>query len=178
MTYPNIALIGKARAGKDTVAAHFVQRYAYTRQAFADPLKQMAYDIDPVISGSGLTLADAVESFGWEAAKDEYPEVRRFLQHLGTALRERDEDYWLNDLLERIEVARKWNLPVVVTDCRYRNEAAALRNAGFELVRIHRPGTGGDTHISETELDDYPVDRTLWNGGTLEELRSQIGYLL
>ncbi|NED29195.1 hypothetical protein G3I37_30615, partial [Streptomyces anulatus] len=46
---PNTALIGKARSGKDSVGAHLVRRYAYTRLAFADPLKEMALAVDPLI---------------------------------------------------------------------------------------------------------------------------------
>ena len=181
MTYPNIALIGKKRAGKDTVADHLVRRYAYTRIAFADPLKELAYEIDPAIGSATLAgetgLRGVVDAYGWDGAKS-LSEVRCFLQRLGVAMRERDEDYWLDQAAEKIAAAKRWNLPVVVTDVRFANEANYLAGCGFTLVRVTRPGTGGDSHISETELDDYPAEHTIHNSGTLPALYPQIDSLL
>lgn len=174
---PNIAFIGKARAGKDTAGAHLVQRYRYTRLAFADPLKEMALAVDPLIplsQGVYGRLSDLVLGVGWEYAKDKYPEVRRLLQRMGQAQRERDSDYWVSIALRSIAGAAKLNMPVVVTDCRYRNEALALREAGFLLVRLTRPGTGGDSHHSETELDDFAADINLPNAGTRSELYADL----
>ena len=184
----NLALIGKARAGKDTAAAHLVQRFSYTRLAFADPLKEMALRVDPWIKydlgslfGNGHTvrLATLVEHVGWERAKDEYPEVRRVLQHMGQAQREWDEDYWLNMLLRKVDGAASLNMPVVVTDVRYRNEALTLRERGFRLVRITRPQQYGKSeafaaHASETELDGFVVDVDIVNGAGIDSLHAMI----
>ncbi|MDT2278152.1 hypothetical protein [Paenibacillus larvae] len=38
-TLPNIALTGKLRAGKDTVAEYLMERYGYARYAFGDGVK-------------------------------------------------------------------------------------------------------------------------------------------
>ncbi|WP_326792035.1 hypothetical protein OHA79_09545 [Streptomyces sp. NBC_00841] len=185
MTFPNIALIGKARAGKDTVAAHLIAQHQYTRVAFADPLKEMALAVDPIVVTDdddlgvpGDRLSDVVNFWGWERAKDSLPEVRRILQHLGGAVREQDENFWLDQALNKFWAARRWNLPVVVTDCRYKNEAEALRREGFMLVRITRPGTDPGNHASETELDCLQCDRVIHNVGTLKELRDDTEWLL
>lgn len=186
----NIGLIGKARSGKDSAAAHLVRSYAYTRLAFADPLKAFALDINPWIDGpqprypAGWTirLADMIEHIGWERAKDEYPEVRRVLQHIGQAKREIDEDFWLRELMRKVAGAAKLNMPVVVTDVRYRNEALSLRRAGFKLIRITRPlpaepfvqYTRTALHASETELDDFAADVDVVNDGSLEALYAMI----
>jgi hypothetical protein len=180
-TYPNIALIGKARSGKDTVAARLIATRSYTRVAFADPLKEMALALDPLIPMNHLEahsrLSLVVEQLGWEYAKDNYPEIRRVLQHLGSAVRDQDEDFWLQQAMNKVWAAYDWNLPVVVTDCRYRNEADELREAGFMLVRIERP-TGapspGADHASETELDYLQCDAVIGNVGTLDELYAQV----
>lgn len=178
----NIGLIGKARAGKDTAAAHLVREHAYTRLAFADPLKEMALRANPIVKerpGWVSRLVDVVSAYGWERAKDEYPEVRRVLQHMGQAQREMDEDYWLNILLRKVDGAAEWHMPVVVTDVRYRNEALALRERGFRLIRITRgvPAVldASAAHASETELDDFAADVTLVNGGSLDALYAMIG---
>jgi hypothetical protein len=180
----NIALIGKARAGKDSAAAHLVASRSYTRLAFADALKTMAMAIDPIVAygqQSGAyydqRLSNVVGSVGWEAAKDNYPEVRRFLQNLGQGVREREPNYWLSIVTRQIQSAKLWNMPVVVTDVRYRNEAQALKANGFKLVRLTR-GAPSDAqaaqHISETELDDFPVDQEIVNNGSMEALHAMI----
>ena len=118
-----------------------------------------------------------MDAYGWDGAKS-LSEVRCFLQRLGVAMRERDENYWLDQAAEKIAAAKRWNLPVVVTDVRFANEANYLAGCGFTLVRVTRPGTGGDSHISETELDDYPAEHTIHNSGTLPALYPQIDSLL
>lgn len=176
----HIALIGKARSGKDTVARRLMQRHAYTRVAFADPLKGMALNIDPNISTASqpVRLSTLVEATGWELAKDFYPETRRFLQNLGESVRAFDPNFWVNVAMDKIDVADTWNLPVVVTDVRYINEALALRNRGFTMVRVVRPEIEStDTHASETELDNWAVRHTIHNVNALSELHAQVDAL-
>lgn len=188
--YPHIALVGRARSGKDTVAARLVQRYAYTRVAFADPLKDMAMSANPLIEEAdgwldcgcceeeNLYLADLVHAYGWERAKDDYPEIRRFLQNFGQSVRELDPDFWLNIALKKIDVADRWNLPVVMTDVRYPNELEALMICGFTVVRVTRPGTDvAGAHESETALDGYAADVTLDNSGDLADLFQLVDHL-
>lgn len=185
MTYPGIALIGKARSGKDTFAARLVTGHSYTRVAFADPLRAVALAADPIVSAESghfgylpVRLSQAVERDGWEKAKTTLPEVRRTLQSFGQAVRDVDPDFWLSLALERLDVAASWSLPVVVTDTRYVNEAQALRARGFTLVRIVRPGAGTREHVSETELDGFPVDVTVANTGTVADLHAQADLLV
>lgn len=65
----------------------------YRRVAFADALKVVAWKIDPWICLNdwpqyARRLSDKVTGrASWERAKDEYPEVRRFLQELGASMR-------------------------------------------------------------------------------------------
>jgi hypothetical protein len=184
----NIGLIGKARAGKDTAAFHLVQSRAYTRLAFADPLKEMALAINPYIpTGYGVTvrLSSLIADVGWEYAKDTYPEVRRILQHTGQTVREYDEEFWLDIMRRKIRDAAVWNMPVVVTDVRYPNEASMLRAAGFRLVRIVRPEAAmsgaqfrsAAAHPSETALDGYAADVTITNAGSITDLYEEIAQL-
>ncbi|MFD5308172.1 deoxynucleotide monophosphate kinase family protein [Streptomyces ardesiacus] len=172
---PHIGLIGKARSGKDTAAARMVQTSAYTRLAFADPLREALLGLDPVVPfgpGGWTTIREYVEDFGWEVAK-ESTEVRRLLQNYGQTIREVDPEFWVRALSKKVAAAHAWNMPVVVTDVRYRNEAEALQRAGFYLIRVERPGgpsLAGEAaqHASETELDDWEADLTLHNNGTLD----------
>jgi hypothetical protein len=173
----NIGIIGKARSGKDTAALALVAEHHYTRLAFADPLKELALAIDPLIPtayGIHVRLSLLIRDSGWEYAKDHYPEVRRLLQRTGGGVREIDETFWLTATRKKLNAAEAWNLPVVVTDVRYPNEANMLRSRGFRLIRITRPGLADDQHDSETALDTYPADFTIENTGTIADLRQAI----
>ncbi|MFJ9549093.1 deoxynucleotide monophosphate kinase family protein [Streptomyces erythrochromogenes] len=189
MSFRHVALMGRARSGKDTAAARLVQRHQFVRVAFADPLRESAMALDPIVGADAspygalpIRLSDLVKRYGWERAKTEYPEVRRTLQRLGEAVREHDRDYWLRLALDKIRTADRWGLPVVVTDCRYPNEAAALRAAGALLVRVDRPSLAehqdqGAEHISETALAGYRPDAVLTNTGTVAELHQAVDRL-
>jgi hypothetical protein len=184
MGYPHLALIGAARSGKDTVAARLVRRFAYTRLAFADPLKDAAMAFDPFVTETqpARRLSSVIHQFGWDRGKDAYPEVRRTLQRMGEGIREYDPDFWLRILLDKVEAADTWNMPVVVSDVRYPNEADALKARGFRMVRVVRPGIPTvekfRQHISETALADYPADDVLSNSGTLDALHERVDALV
>ncbi|MER5304597.1 hypothetical protein ABT039_34735 [Streptomyces lasiicapitis] len=173
--------MGRAGSGKDSAAARLISRYQFVRVAFADPLKESAMRLDPIIGAEGtsygalpIRLSDVVKRYGWDRAKNSYPEVRRTLQRLGEAVRGDDPDFWLRMALDKISTADRWSLPVVVSDVRYANEADALRAAGALMVRIERPGAtaGGEAaqHVSELDLDAYPADVTVTNAGSLDDL--------
>jgi hypothetical protein len=174
----NIALMGRARAGKDTVAARLVAAHRFTRVAFADPLKEMALEIDPVIPtayGVHVRLAKLVADSGWEFAKG-YPEVRRILQYVGQSVRDHAPGFWVRLALKTADAAAG---PVVVSDVRYPDEAEALRARGFLMVRITRPGQEFvNSHESETALDKYPPDQRIINDGSLADLRERADLLI
>lgn len=181
MTAPLIGMIGRRRSGKDSFASTLVDELGYDRVAFADPLREAALALNPLVGPAPLPgdltsgyrrLAEVVETLGWERAKDTVPEVRVVLQRLGTnAVRALDDTFWVRAAVARIEAS---SAPVVVTDCRFPNEAEAVRLAGGYLVRVVRPGATTaddvDLHASETALDDYPEDFYVDNSGTLADL--------
>lgn len=172
---PDIGLVGRKRVGKDTAARHLDRAYGYTALGFADPLRRAVEALDPIVDfspGRGLTrYRDAVAAYGYEGAKDLFPEFRRVLQGYGVGLRDTlGEDVWVDALLRRVRLTYDQD-PVVVTDCRFPNEAKALKGRGFVLVRITREtGLEDDLHPSETALDGYPVDHVIANDGTPEDL--------
>jgi hypothetical protein len=171
-----IGLSGYARTGKDTVADILVKEHGFTKIGFSDPLYEMALRLDPLIETSfwlsddgHLPLSKVVAQHGWETAKDEYPEVRRILQALGTdAGREvLGENVWVDALLRRVEPEGRY----VIRDMRFPNEFYAVENEGGATVRIERPGYGPTNgHISETALDDFLFGFTLCNDGTINKL--------
>lgn len=173
-----IGLIGKKRAGKDTFAAVLTERHGYEKVAFADPLREAALALDPIvhveIDKNGepdvMRYSEALEAFGYEKAKDLFPEVRTVLQRLGTdSIRALDAGFWVRAAMDRVA---KIDGPVVVTDVRFPNEANAIRNAGGKLIRITRHAQPGDDHPTETALDDYQEDYTVPNLASKDALEA------
>ena len=180
---PLVGMIGRKRAGTDTFAGVLTTEAAFSRVAFADPLRDVALELDPIVGRPSLPgelapnrdvrLREVIDALGWERAKDYVPEVRQTaLQGLGQAIRTLDPDFWLRIALGRIEAAPG---AVVVTDVRLPNEADAIVAQGGVLVRVVRPGQvdDGDTHTTETALDDYDVDYEVLNDGTLSDLEGR-----
>jgi hypothetical protein len=180
----NIGLIGRARVGKDTVGRLLYDHGGYERVAFADPLKEAALKLDPIVLSTEersdwadrpYRLQEAVHGWGWEVAKDRFPEVRRILQELGASVRAIDPEFWLRAGLARVdEVNRTTGRPAVITDVRYPNEAESLRRAGFHLVYIDRPGVPHLDHESEGALGPEDAHLTITNAGSLDELKERV----
>jgi hypothetical protein len=176
----DIALIGRMGSGKDTVAARLCEEHGYTRLAFADAVREMALAINPLIpfadriESSGynqVRLSVVVDVVGWDRAKRDLPEVRRLLQNCGVTVRSYDPEFWIKVL------RTKWAAidgPVVITDCRFRNEYHWVHALGADTVRVCRPGTFDSEHVSETELDNAHVTRALHNIGSIAELHTEV----
>jgi hypothetical protein len=170
-----IGLLGYAQSGKDTVAQVLVEDHGFTRIAFADALREVAYAIDPLIPIQGeharfyQRLADIVDSIGWDEAKQN-DEVRRLLQVIGTEAG-RDihgPNVWVNLAMKKVGITGDY----VFTDVRFPNEFTALVKQKAYLVRVVRPGYGPvNGHSSETALDGYAADIVLHNDGDLEYIQ-------
>lgn len=157
-----IGISGKAQSGKDTAGQYLVDHYNFQRVASADALKRIARNI-----------------FGWNALKDE--KGRRFLQELGCTIRNYDQNYWINLTVE--EIKKRQNTfkqdNFVVTDVRFLNEAKLLKDNNALLIRIERPGLKQDTHVSETELDDFGgFDYVIDNDKTIDDLNNRLKNIL
>lgn len=161
-----------ARVGKDTVAEFLEKEHGYTRLAFADELRRLAVKVNPIV-GPNYRLGNAIADHGWEGAKTQFPEVRIFLQHLGTACRDVfNEKIWVNRVADQIyENPRR---DYVITDVRFRNECDVLKRFDNEipvkLVKVFRPGYVASGHVSETALINYAWDYVLDNTGTIDDL--------
>jgi hypothetical protein len=167
-----IALSGWARSGKDTVADYLVEHHGYTKVSFADPIRKALYTLNPEIrdiSGLVYTFKQAADLFGWELMKEYFPTYRDLMQRMGTEVG-RDmfgEDFWVQQALKSIEPGQK----VVLSDCRYRNEADAVRSADGVVWRVEREGNySANDHASERDLDAYLFDLILFNDEGIEEL--------
>jgi hypothetical protein len=188
-----IGLTGHMQAGKDSIGKILVEEHGFQRFAFADQLKSMALALNPLVpceewvfQSKYVGLAAYVREWGWERAKGN-PEVRRFLQVLGTeGVREHiGEDAWVQALETKLDAAgwevfegQHEDFDVVVTDARFPNEADWVHELGGQVWRVVRPGHAGDGHASEALVDGLPADFEIANDGTLEQLAVRVGKLL
>jgi hypothetical protein len=171
---PNlIGLSGYAQSGKDTVASILVRDFGYERIAFADPIKDLLYLINPTIDR--VALQYIVDNNGWEAAK-QHAEVRQMLQDLGVGAKELfGSNFWIDIALAKAKQEHK----VVITDVRFKNEAQMITVSGGELWRIERPFTGPvNDHVSELELEKHPFDRRVYNNSGLKGLENSVKDIL
>lgn len=170
-----IGITGKARSGKDTIARHLWTHHAYTRLAFADPLKRS------VNESFGLTTE--------ETHLDEMKEVtipywglspRQMLQQAGVMYRAQfGDDFWIKRWRMSFDMLKHTD-DIVVPDVRFDNEAKVIRRLGGIIIEVQR-GTGlvGSTgdHCSELGLSSLP-DFVVDNKGTLPELYAQIDTII
>jgi dephospho-CoA kinase len=168
-----IGLTGVARSGKDSVAAVIQGRLGWHRESFARPIREFVAGLlgltleeleihkeKPMLSLSGVTPRQMMQTLGTEWGRSIHP-------HL-----------WIRALFHRLE--RNGLLlgaqGVVITDCRFDNEARAIHNAGGEVWLVQRPGAGSafSAHASERGVDLDLVDRYVMNSGSLEDLRKTV----
>lgn len=175
-----IGLTGYAQSGKDTVAKILVENYGYTRVAFADKIREFLYETNPMydsFAGEPAFVKEKVDRDGWEVAKQS-PHIRRLLQNSGVAARKIfGEDFWVNEVLKTIDPADN----IVITDVRFTNEAEAIKlisrftGAESQVWRIKRIGVDAvNAHVSESQMDDYPVDQIFTNNASIEDLEHMI----
>ena len=97
-----IGLSGYAQSGKDTVAKTLVEQYGFTRVAFADKIRQLAQEVNPLV-GDSIHLNELLDEYGWDVAKQN-PYVRQFLQQLGVGARKLfGEEFWIKEALKPLE---------------------------------------------------------------------------
>jgi len=169
-----IGVAGYAQVGKDTLGEALVESGEAERLAFADALKAVLYDLNPLVDVMGTAteeLRAIVDDQGWEWAKT-HTDARELLQRLGVAARDHiDPDVWLNAVMRQVQPGGSY----IITDVRYPNEAAAIKKAGGQLWRIWRPGVGpANTHGSETALDHWEYDQIIHNEGTIDDLKKTV----
>lgn len=164
-----IGLTGYAQSGKDTVANILVEKYGYQRVAFADPIRALLYEANPMLK-EGYRVQGLVDSYGWDKVKVDYPEARRLLQDLGVGARKIFGDmFWVQQALSQVNLENKY----VITDVRYPNEAKAIRKYNnSQIWRIKRIGIKAvNAHVSESAMEGEKVDQIFVNSGTIDDLK-------
>jgi hypothetical protein len=170
-----IGLGYKARAGKDTIADHLVEKWGFKKIAFADALKRGCMEI------FGLTYEQCYGNT--KEVVDEFWEVtpRFILQKVGTECLRNvyDPDIWVKSVQKKVTNGDNW----VICDTRFINEAYAVKSWGGIVVRVDRPNSkasgGIEKHVSEIEMDNYNEwDHTIKNDGSFSLLYERVDELV
>lgn len=193
-----VGLSGYARSGKDEAAKVLVEEFGFTRVAFADKLREVLYQLNPILDARqvvyGTTgwnetptvvtqytlLQNVIDAVGWDNYKSgpHGPEIRRLLQRLGTEAGR--QTLWDSIWVDAAFANATEDSRIVVTDCRFPNEAEAIKSRGGVIWRIERRGVGpavgtdGTVHPSETSLDDWKFDDIIYNTGPLDAYHRKI----
>ena len=178
----NIVLVSEAGGGKDFIAEYAINKYGYTRYAFATHVNAVSKKWFSDLYGDGA----------------EKP--RWLLQAVGTKFREIDPYVWIKMMFADIDkeaAIRKRSMEaqefIVITDCRMPNEEKALKDRGFVFIRIHvdeeirkqRMIDRGDKftekdmkHHTESYYDQIECDYVITNNGTPEEAYRMLDEIL
>ena len=180
-----IALTGLHGAGKDTVADALPARklafadvlYREVAEAFGATVAQLKCRETKEVPSASLRLKNCrdpgFEAFRWGrqdyVSSDMPRSPRQILQWWGDYRRAQSPDYFL------VRTQAALGGDCVITDCRFPNEAAMVRQLGGQIWQVVRPGhepprTG---HASETTGDEFAPDRVLVNDGSLEDLKRE-----
>ena len=144
-----IAFAGPRGTGKTTLALHLARNYEFARRSLASPLKQIISGLPRDAQERHRYLMEWAEElypdaplairakFATQAAAlfRQEPDPGRRAQQLGTDIgRALDSQVWIRYFLRHLPAG-----DVVCDDVRFEDEAEALREAGFIMIRLRAP---------------------------------------
>jgi len=177
-----IGFTGRKGTGKDTAAQYFVDKYGFTRVAYADVLKEAAaelFDIpvefmDRYKNNNRARVRFEVQHETILGAYDHMTDMplRTFLQRFGTEMGRNifGPSFWVDQLKRRIDEGTMRD-NYVISDVRFNNEVT-LCDYVIEIIRDTVQGP--DVHVSEAGLDEELVHYIVVNNGTIENLHSRL----
>lgn len=139
-----IGVCGLIGAGKDTIADYLVNIHQFRRESFANTLKDAVASVfgwdRELLEGRTRQSREWREQVdAWWADRLGMPALtpRWVLQYWGTEVVRKafHDDTWIASLENKL---RKTTDDVVISDCRFPNEIAAIKRAGGLVIRVHR----------------------------------------
>lgn len=181
-----IALTGKMRSGKDTIAEYAIEEYGFARFAFGDGIRKVCKMLYPD-----------------QVAEGKKP--RRLYQFTGQTLRQSDENVWVNYCFNQIEMIKdmfstrlkenETGIPFspIITDLRQPNEYNRCKQENYVIIKVHtddeirlqRMNAKGDnftmedlSHETEQHIDKFEYDYIIVNNGKLEDALRQFDKIM
>jgi len=180
-----IAISGKAKSGKNTVAELIAHHSGFDKNkisivAIADPMKKILQLMFPEASPKCLY---GPSEFRSEIIHSKYTDKygkplthRQALLDIGARGRAYNDDIWLNILDNDVKKSDDI-LVYIVSDARFINELTFLKKAGFTMIRVQREDISKINDVSELEQDKVPnsfFNYIIDNNISFDELSSLI----
>jgi hypothetical protein len=160
-----IGICGFIGSGKDTVADYLANIHQFRRESFASTLKDavsavFGWDRDLLEGRTRQSREWREQVDPWWAERLDKPDLtpRWVLQYWGTEVVRKGfhDNTWIASLENKL---RKTQDDVVISDCRFPNEIAAIKRAGGVVVRIYR-GTDPDWYDVAQAANSHPQPNT------------------
>jgi hypothetical protein len=171
-----IALFGAPGAGKDTVAKRLVEQHGFVRVAFADKVRELAYEV------ATDTQREQIDYFGWEKCKRKSEDYRKLLERVGDGARKvLGESVWIDAVYDQIDALLAINKNVVITDLRKQNELELVNGLSSDwdydctVWCVTRPG------CEKRPFDEWKLEWaafTVHNNDTIEVLNQRVDEVL
>jgi hypothetical protein len=203
-----IGICGLIGAGKDTMADYLVNIHQFRRESFASTLKDavsavFGWDRDLLEGRTRQSREWREQVDPWWSQRLGIPDLtpRWVLQYWGTEVVRKSfhDDTWIASLENKLRNSQD---DVVISDCRFPNEIAAIRRAGGTVIRVRRgdepawyavaqaanqhpkPNASSQIlqelgiHASETGWIGTDFDLVIDNNSTMDHLYSQLNDLV
>ena len=168
-----IGITGHKFSGKSTVTDILARQTGYEVRSFATLLKEI------ICRMTGCSMENLEDfKFKEEAIVPEHMygycsndshTYRSLLQGLGDLFRSKNENIFID------EVFKDCPQNIIISDCRFKNEAEAIKARGGKIIRVVRSGIATtDDHKSELEIGEVEQDFTLYNNGTMGQLTQNV----
>ena len=196
-----IGICGFIGSGKDTVADYLVNFHEFRRESFASTLKDAVANVfgwdRTMLEGRTKAAREWREQVDpWWAERLDMPTLtpRWVLQYWGTEVCRKGfhDDIWIASLENKIRNSKD---NVVISDCRFPNEIASIKNAGGQIIWVQRgelpdwydvaidANRGMNVAINELKMRKIHASETAWvgtefdaildNNGSIDDLYSQ-----
>lgn len=173
-----VAICGKARCGKDTIANIFVQN-DYVHLKIAGQLKEVTKLLfgfthehvegdhkDIVDEYWGITPRKALQFVGTEMMQYK---IQELLPHIG-------RNFWITNLVKQINTEYS-DKNIVISDMRFVHEYTELSKCGVYVIKVDRPNQDiitDSTHVSEKDFENIPYDIQIQNDCSIDVLCKKI----
>jgi hypothetical protein len=183
-----IGICGFIGSGKDTVADYLVNFHEFRRESFASTLKDAVSAVfgwdRMLLEGRTKEAREWREQVDpWWAARLDMPTLtpRWVLQYWGTEVCRKGfhDDIWIASLENKLRNSKDH---VVISDCRFPNEIASIRNAGGQIVWVQRgelpdwydvaidANKGSNVALNELKMRKIHASETAWVGTKFDHL--------
>jgi hypothetical protein len=201
-----VGICGFIGSGKDTVADYLVNFHEFRRESFANTLKDAVSSVfgwdRTMLEGRTKAAREWREQVDpWWAERLSMPTLtpRWVLQYWGTEVCRKafHDDIWIASLENKLRNSLD---NVVISDCRFPNEIASIKNAGGKILWVKRgelpdwydtaleANNGHNWAIQDLKIQKIHASETAWigtdfdyeidNNGTIDQLYLKISSVI